>query len=487
MARYQYDLSAPYAPVPVQRGSGFLSGLAAGISENIDEARAASAYSGLLDAAYGPKPEPAGGFLASLLGRGQSATARPAPDQPLPASPSSGTGALTLAGGQRGAPASMLNPGGGVPSAVPAAGGTPRISREALEGLLANPATRRLGEMLMPGGEADLRRQQQEREWAFKEKDFAADEAYRNQSLDIQRQAGARADRQFAQGRVPSGYRASGEGYEAVPGGPQDPKALVASRRMLAQEAGLQPGTPAYARFMVTGDMGVTDSAPRTATTYDEVTGQPQTQQWNGSGWQPLGGSRRPPPVPVAIQNAEQSDLDDIQSLGQINDTLGGFIGQLDEGKLQLGPVSNVVAGARNWAGNSSPESRNYASFQAGLEKLRNDTLRLNKGVQTEGDAVRAFNELVANINDPGVVRQRLEEIRQLNQRAAQFKQNQIQHRRHTNNLNALDIGGVTTSGTQPGASSSGAPGQFREGQTARNPETGEQIIFRNGAWGPAR
>jgi hypothetical protein len=29
------------------------------------------------------------------------------------------------------------------------------------------------------------------------------------------------------------------------------------------------------------------------------------------------------------------------------------------------------------------------------------------------------------------------------------------------------------------------APGGIREGQTATNRQTGQRIIFRNGAWGP--
>ncbi|MNY53581.1 hypothetical protein D3C86_1893470 [compost metagenome] len=56
------------------------------------------------------------------------------------------------------------------------------------------------------------------------------------------------------------------------------------------------------------------------------------------------------------------------------------------------------------------------------LEKLRNDSLRLNKGVQTEGDAQRAWNELLANINDPKLVEQRLGEILAINQRAGELR-----------------------------------------------------------------
>ena len=52
------------------------------------------------------------------------------------------------------------------------------------------------------------------------------------------------------------------------------------------------------------------------------------------------------------------------------------------------------------------------------LEKLRNDSLRLNTGVQTDGDATRAWDEILANMNDTNIVKTRLAEIRRLNQRA---------------------------------------------------------------------
>lgn len=42
--------------------------------------------------------------------------------------------------------------------------------------------------------------------------------------------------------------------------------------------------------------------------------------------------------------------------------------------------------------------------------------------MQTDGDAQRAWNELLTNINDPRVVRQRLVEIQSLNERAAKLR-----------------------------------------------------------------
>ncbi len=206
---------------------------------------------------------------------------------------------------------------------------------------------------------------------------------------------------------------------------------------------------PNSGRWITAPDAG--NKAPTVQEFYDPESGQPYQAQWNRQtgGWDRVGGVKKPAqrPIPAAVQAAETADLEDIQTLGQINDTLGKFDQQIAAGKLVLGPVQNMISGARNWMGNSDEGSRNYASFTAGLEKLRNDSLRLNKGVQTEGDAQRAWNELVANINDPAVVRQRLGEIQALNRQAVQFKYGLIDNRRTMNGLDPLDARGIVNSG----------------------------------------
>ena len=105
---------------------------------------------------------------------------------------------------------------------------------------------------------------------------------------------------------------------------------------------------------------------------------------------------------------------------------LSGFESQIEAGELQLGPISNLTAQGRNFANQSSVQSRNFASFRSGLEKLRNDSLRLNQGVQTDGDAQRAWNELMDNINDQEVVRQRLAEIRTINARGVELQRKKL-------------------------------------------------------------
>lgn len=142
-------------------------------------------------------------------------------------------------------------------------------------------------------------------------------------------------------------------------------------------------------------------------------------------GYTPKAGAGAGPgkPLPTAALKMVQEGKDAIGTASSINADLGTIAQQITDGKLSFGPVSNLVNAGRNAAGASTEQSRNFASFKASLEKLRNDSLRLNKGVQTDGDAQRAWNELFQNINDTRLVQQRLGEIQRINDRGVQLRQ----------------------------------------------------------------
>lgn len=192
-----------------------------------------------------------------------------------------------------------------------------------------------------------------------------------------------------------------------------------------------------------------------------------------------------PKPLSPGFQKAEDEILTDLQTLGSVNSQLSTISNQIKDGKLNLGLYNNAKSQVQNYFGKSDENSTNYASFRATLEKLRNDSLRLNKGVQTEGDAQRAWNELVANANDPNVVTQRLKEIQALNQQAATFKRNLIAQRRSDNRLPSLDVDRVlgVTSQTQTQSPQQ----QYQDGAIAVNRQTGERRQFRNGNWVPVQ
>jgi len=168
-------------------------------------------------------------------------------------------------------------------------------------------------------------------------------------------------------------------------------------------------------------------------------------------------GSKKPAKLPAVALKMQQEELDAIGIASSIQSDLASILDQIDKGELNLSLAGNLASKAKNFVGKSDSNSRNFASFQATLEKMRNDSLRLNKGVQTEGDAVRAWNELFANINDQGVVKKRLSEIQRINERASSLRVMNIDKIRSNYGAEPLDlnpyisqppaIGGATATG----------------------------------------
>lgn len=81
------------------------------------------------------------------------------------------------------------------------------------------------------------------------------------------------------------------------------------------------------------------------------------------------------------------------QSASQAND----IIKLIDDGKLDLGMYKNWINSGKNIAGMSDEQSRAYGQYNRFTQNLVNDNLRLNKGVQTEGDAYRELKAIGSN------------------------------------------------------------------------------------------
>lgn len=178
-------------------------------------------------------------------------------------------------------------------------------------------------------------------------------------------------------------------------------------------------------------------------------------------------GSQNVPKLPTSALKLQQEELEAIGTAAGIDADLGGVLAQLSPTKdpktgadvppaLQLGLASNVGGRALNYLGMSTDNSRNLGSFEATLEKLRNDSLRLNKGVQTEGDAVRAWNEILKNINDQDFVKKRLGEVRGINQRAVNLRRMQVDAIRSNFGVEPMDVSGYTDQ--QPTVGTGGTP-----------------------------
>jgi len=129
-------------------------------------------------------------------------------------------------------------------------------------------------------------------------------------------------------------------------------------------------------------------------------------------------------PLPIPALKLAQEYRDDIANASSIGSDLGTLKLLLESGNLNLGPIDNLKNEVRLYTNSKDPEAANYGTFKTTIEKVRNDSLRLNKGVQTDEDAKRAWNEIFSNINNKDYVIKRLGEIQKINERGATLKAN---------------------------------------------------------------
>lgn len=160
--------------------------------------------------------------------------------------------------------------------------------------------------------------------------------------------------------------------------------------------------------------------------------------------------------LPTSALKLQQEELEAINTAGGIVADVTALKGQIDKGDLKLGPLENLTSRTRNMLGTSTENSRNFAAFRTSMEKLRNDSLRLNKGVQTEGDAQRAWNELFDSINDAKVVSRQLGKINEINNRAIGLRRMNIDTIRANYGLDPMDTTGAAVQ--SPAVGAGGAP-----------------------------
>lgn len=179
-------------------------------------------------------------------------------------------------------------------------------------------------------------------------------------------------------------------------------------------------------------------------------------------------------PMPASALRMQQEELDAIGTASSINADMKAIEDQVTSGKLKLGMVENVIGSAKNFLGASDESSRNLQTFKATMERLRNDSLRLNKGVQTDGDAQRAWNELMTNINDPEVVKQRLAEIQKINERAVNIRRMNVDVIRQNYGKEPMETTGYQTQPAAVGAGKGPTAGTVQDGYRFKGGDPGK-------------
>jgi len=140
-----------------------------------------------------------------------------------------------------------------------------------------------------------------------------------------------------------------------------------------------------------------------------------------------------------------------------------GALDNIRSGRVRVGPLENIGAGILNSTGNSNANSLGIADIKTTVESLRQGILNDATGPQTEGDALRALNSILAGINDKDVIAQGFEDYLTAKRRTAAVRAQQLERLR----------GGQ------------GAQTQSQGGQIAVNPQTGARVQWNGSAWVP--
>jgi hypothetical protein len=131
-------------------------------------------------------------------------------------------------------------------------------------------------------------------------------------------------------------------------------------------------------------------------------------------------------PIPLVMYSLTEAGKVDQTAFGiqQLDTVLKDF----ESGTLELSLKDNFANQVKTLVGKSDEGSRAYSNMQTTLEELRNARLNLNIGVQTEGDALRAINEFLANYDryDTKTALQQFKKVRAKMATAYQTKQNRL-------------------------------------------------------------
>jgi hypothetical protein len=209
-----------------------------------------------------------------------------------------------------------------------------------------------------------------------------------------------------------------------------------------AAPAGLPPAPPGYKWFTpgpAAAKENWVDLTPEEAHARGWTQGQRNTvtNELKGSGKEGGGGPGKLNAPQTKVVN---ESLFALGTASGINSRIDKTTTQLDNKLLTPSLVNSAGSWIAGQTGVSTPQQRAFNSFRSDLEKLRNDSLRLNKGVQTEGDAQRAWNEILTHLNDPEFVRQRLAEVKDYNQQAIELHKAMVTQNREDAGMSPIDF-----------------------------------------------
>ena len=144
-------------------------------------------------------------------------------------------------------------------------------------------------------------------------------------------------------------------------------------------------------------------------------------------------------PIPPVIQKAEEEDYTAGTAAINLSNDANKYLSSITQGQIKFGKLDRLSIAARSAAGSNDPDVIARNDFERFKTTLVNESLRLNKGTQTEGDAVRAAKELEGAESSSDAAKA-IQTLRDLNARRANDYQSAIIRRRKNAKLGEPEV-----------------------------------------------
>jgi hypothetical protein len=144
-------------------------------------------------------------------------------------------------------------------------------------------------------------------------------------------------------------------------------------------------------------------------------------------------------PLPATLQKSEEEDFDNGQAAINLANDSQKYLTGITKGNIKFGTLTGPALRAQSMLGSSDPDVIARNDFERFKTTLVNESLRLNKGTQTEGDAIRAAKEL-QSAESPADAGKAIATLRDINIRRAEDYRKSITRRRTNANAGEPEI-----------------------------------------------
>jgi hypothetical protein len=148
----------------------------------------------------------------------------------------------------------------------------------------------------------------------------------------------------------------------------------------------------------------------------------------------------RTKPLPSYLAKEEEADYGTATAATNLASDANNFIGRIKSGDIKFGLKDRASIRTRQAFGSQDPDVIAREDYDKFLKVLTNESLRLNKGTQTEGDAVRAAKELESS-ESPAAAAAAMRRLVEINVRRTQNASDDVLRRRRNANFPAPERG----------------------------------------------